>query len=130
MWALIVMAVLTILLSGVTVQLLNNRRILDHRHDELQAVWLARSGLEIAGQRLLTNPAGYDEEKVKLLPQSEVRIKVKKGDRPDLFVVTSEASYPLDRHDKIVLTLTRHFQRTMEKGQARLSVVPEPASKK
>jgi hypothetical protein len=129
MWAVMVLALMTLILAAITAQLLSTRRILEHRQNELQAIWLARSGLELAGQRLLTNPAGYENEKLELVPQSQVKIKVSKGDKPDIFVVTSEVSYPLDRRDKIVRTLTRRFQRTVDKGQARLSVVPDAANK-
>jgi hypothetical protein len=124
-WAVIMLSVMTVILAGVTAQLLQSRKFLENRQNELQAVWLARSGLELAGQRLLANPAGYDSETLELLPLSQVKIKVARGPKPDLFVVASEVTYPMNRRDKVVRTLTRRFQRTEEKGQARLAVVPE-----
>jgi hypothetical protein len=120
-WAVIVLSVTTIIMAGITAQLLQTRKSQEHRHNEMQTLWLARSGLELAGQRLLIDPTGYETDTVELIPLSHLKIKVSKGDKPDLYVVRSEASYPVNRRDKTVLALTGRFQRTVEKGQARLS---------
>src|SRR5947209_6972757 len=96
-WALVILIVLTALMANITWLHLAGRRVLDQRHRQLQAEWLARAGLELAAARLLANPAGYSGETVTLLPASEVRILVQPeaGSR-DRFQVTSTATYPTD----------------------------------
>jgi hypothetical protein len=76
-----------------------SRRFLDRRHEELQAQWLARAGIEMAAARLLSNPAQYTGEAPELVPNSTVRIRVMPTTAPDRYRVTSDALYPKDAHD-------------------------------
>jgi hypothetical protein len=82
MWMVVVLAVLTAVVGAITWQHLTARRLLDQRHQQLQAVWLARAGLELAAARLLADPAGYTEESVALLPEAQVRITVRSEPAP------------------------------------------------
>lgn len=124
MWALIILTFLSMLLALTTTQLMASRYTLDRRQNQLQALWLARSGQELAIARLLDKPADYKGESVEILPDSEVRIEVKaRSDAKDVFVVTSEARYPLEGRDKVLLSLTRRYRRVVEKNRARLEVL-------
>jgi len=75
-WALVVLAVLTVVIGVITWQSVTGFRRADHRQAQLQALWLARSGVELAAARLLANPAGYTGETLELIPRSQVRIEV------------------------------------------------------
>jgi hypothetical protein len=77
-WMLVVLAVLTAVLGTTTWQHLTARRLLDQRHQQLQAAWLARAGVELAAARLLINPADYTGESVAILPEAQVRITVRR----------------------------------------------------
>jgi hypothetical protein len=124
LWALLVLSVVIIFLSGITVQMLTNRRLVQRREYELQTTWLARSGVEAAAGRLLADPS-YEGETLEPLPKSRVVVKVSKGDRPGVFVVKSEATYPVEHRDLFRTTRTQRYQRTTEKGQVRLTPVQE-----
>src|SRR5947209_15036057 len=76
LWMLVVLAVLTAVLGTITWQHLTARRLLDQRHKQLQAAWLARAGVELAAARLLSNPADYTGEEEALLPGAQVRITI------------------------------------------------------
>ncbi|MCI0456302.1 MAG: hypothetical protein L0Z62_04920 [Gemmataceae bacterium] len=76
LWLLVVLALLTAVLGTTTWQHLTARRVLDQRHKQLQAAWLARAGVELAAARLLSNPADYTGESVALLPGAQVRLTV------------------------------------------------------
>jgi type II secretory pathway component PulK len=80
---------------GITAwQITAGHRLLDRREHELQALWLARSGVEIAAARLSTDSANYTGEVVELIPHSEVNIRVTPdGSSTSTFRVTSEARY-------------------------------------
>jgi hypothetical protein len=131
LWALVVLALLTALLASTTAQVLRTRRVLDHRKNEMQAAWLARSGLELAAGRLLADPVGYKGETVEIVPGSQVRVEVRaEGDKGDTFLVISEAQFPTKGTPTTKLSLTRRFRRFVDKDQAHLEVVAAPPAKK
>src|SRR5437879_6089497 len=78
LWMLVVLAVLTTVLATTTWQHLTARRLLDQRHKQLQAAWLARAGVELAAARLLSNPAEYTEDVATLLPGAQVHVTVQR----------------------------------------------------
>jgi len=126
LWAVVVLTIVGTMSGILTVQGLIQRRITEQRQQQLQALWLARSGLELAAQRLLTNPAGYEGETVELIPRSQVRITVVAiKDQPGKYRVTSEARYPTDIKNGVLLTQQRTYQRSGEKDQARIVVLSE-----
>jgi hypothetical protein len=131
-WMLIVLAVLSALLTAITWQHLSGRRTLDQRQKQLQAVWLARAGVELAAARLLSNPAEYKAESLSLFPGSEVRLTVRtEPNMPNTFVVTSEAHYRTDEPQPVTRVLTRQFRRVVDKERVRLEHAgQEPASAK
>jgi type II secretory pathway pseudopilin PulG len=124
LWAIIVLGIVGSLSALVAVQGLALRRINDQRQEQLQTLWLARSGLELAAQRLLTKPAGYEGETLELIPRSQVRIQVTPvKDRAGVYRVSCEAQYPTDRKQATRLTEERTYQRSGDKEQAQISVV-------
>ena len=99
-------------------------RWLDRRQNQMQAVWLARSGLELAATRLLSNPAGYSGESYQLIPESEIRIQVQRdSDSANSYSVTSEARYPTSGTAVVVRSLTRRLRRVTGKEGVRVEVV-------
>jgi type II secretory pathway pseudopilin PulG len=122
MWALVVLSVLTIVMASITWQVLAGRRWLERRQNQMQAVWLARSGLEVAATRLLSNRAG--EEFLQLTPESEVHIRVQRDSgSPDTYSVTSESRYPTSGNALVVRSLTRRLRRVAETDRVRVEVI-------
>jgi type II secretory pathway pseudopilin PulG len=123
LWALLVLSIVTVLTAALTKQLLLDRRSAEQRRQQAQCLWLARSGVEMAAERLLRDPAGYTGEMIELIPHSQIRIVVQ-AEKENVVVVTSEARYPTD-DSPAVQTLTRRYRRTVEKGVARLEPVTD-----
>ena len=118
MWTLVVLSVLTVIMATITWQVLASRRWLDRRQNQIQSVWLARAGLELAATQLLNKPAGYTGESLQLIPESELRIKVQKeSDSPNTYSVTSEARFPTGSQAVVVRSLTRRLRLVREKDQ-------------
>lgn len=123
-WALVVLAVLTVVIGLITWQSVTGLRRADHRQAQLQALWLARSGVEWAAARLLTNPAGYTGETLELIPRSQVRIEVKRDpEKSDIFLVACAARYPIDERESVLRSQSRRLRRVVEKDRVRLEVV-------
>ncbi len=130
-WALVVLAVLTVVIGVITWQSVTGFRRADHRQAQLQALWLARSGVELAAARLLDNLTGYTGETLALIPRSQVRIEVKTDpNQENTFLVTCEARYPTDERDSVLRSQSRRLRRVVEKDRVRLEVVaPATAGK-
>ena len=123
-WALVVLAVLTVVIGIIASQGVAGLRRADHRHAQLQALWLARAGVERAAARLLDDPAGYTGETMTLIPRSEVRIVVRPdSEQEQTFLVTSEARYPTDERESVLQKQSRRLRRVVEKNQVRLEAV-------
>jgi hypothetical protein len=124
LWALVVIALLTALVGTLIAQIRASRRQLEHRQNQLQVEWLVRAGLELAAARLLSNPASYKDESLKLIEHSQVNIKAETDARtPDTFQVSSQANYPTDSPEAVEFSLARRFRRLIEKDRVRLKVV-------
>ena len=125
-WALVVVAVVSVIVGLIVAQFLAVRRAVDHRHDQLQALWLAQAGIELAAGHLLNGPTVPPEETVNLISQGQVHIKIKPAPAgSDIFLVTSEARYPLEQ-GSVVRSLTKRFRRVVAKDNVRLEVVAAP----
>jgi type II secretory pathway pseudopilin PulG len=126
-WTLVVLAVVSALLATVAAQLLTNRRELYRQQERTQSLWLARSGIELAAGRLLTDPDGYRGEAVEVVPGTRVRVEVRaEAPGTNVYQVTSAALHP-GAAGGPAYTLTRRFKRTAEGGKARLEgVAPGP----
>jgi type II secretory pathway pseudopilin PulG len=124
MWALVVLAVLTVVIGIITWQSVTGLRRADHRQAQLQALWLARSGVELAAARLLDNPDGYTGETLALIPRSQVRIVVTHDpNQEQTFMVTSKARYPADGRESVLRAQSRRMRRVVEKNQVRLEAI-------
>ncbi|HEV3203000.1 MAG TPA: hypothetical protein VGY77_01395 [Gemmataceae bacterium] len=130
-WALVVLAVLVIVIGLLAVQTANGIRGADHHHHQIQTLWLARSGVELAAARLLANPADYNEETLEIISRSQVHIDLHKtSDKPDIFRITCEARFPTDEPRPVLRSHSVRFRRIIEKDQVRLEVVPPEMPKK
>jgi type II secretory pathway component PulK len=122
---LVVLSVVSITAVAVGWQLVANRRHDSVRRNQMQAVWLAQSGVELAIDRLLSDPAKYRGETVDLLSQGQVRIKIEREPGPvQLFTIVSEARYPMEAPTPVARSITRLVRRKVEDGKARIEVVP------
>jgi hypothetical protein len=125
-WALVILAVITVLMTLITWQGLAGLRQAERREHQLQADWLARSGLELAAARLLAAD-DFKGETFEPVPRSRVTITVEtKPDSPGFVRVTSEARYPVEGRLSVVRTATRVFRRVADKERVRVEVVPSP----
>lgn len=123
-WALVILAVITVLMTLITWQGLAGLRQAERREHQLQADWLARSGLEAAAARLLAAD-DFKGETLEPLARSRVTITVDaKPDAPGLFRITSEARYPVEGRLSVVRTAARVFRRIVDKDRVRVEVVP------
>jgi hypothetical protein len=115
------LALVSVMLGAATWQLLAHRHTLQRRQNQAQAVWLARAGVERAAAHLLAEPAAYTGETVKLIPDSQLRIAVKRAPgQGEVYEVVSEARFPTDAPNPVVRSLTRHFRRIVEGKRTRL----------
>lgn len=123
-WALVVLSVLTVMLAVASQGMLFNRQSLHRRHDQLQASWLARSGVELAAARLLEDSKAFTEETTELLPGSRLRIEVQEDQKkPGTWVVNAKASLPPEGRSQSVCTITRRFERIVDKDKVNLKCV-------
>ncbi|HWY85229.1 MAG TPA: cell division protein FtsL [Gemmataceae bacterium] len=120
--ALVVMAILAIILTVVTRQIVSQRHTVHQRHRQLQTEWLARAGVELAAARLLDNPADFVQENHDLLPDATVRIVVEKAGQ-GLYTVTVEAE--LGPQDEALMVRTSHgrFRLANSDGAIRLQAL-------
>jgi hypothetical protein len=121
--ALVAMAALAVILSVVTRQIVAQRQVLDQRHRQLQAEWLARAGVELAAARLLNDPSPFSEEKQDLLPDAKVHIAVEKTGQ-DLYTVKVEAVLGAKEETPMARTANRGFRRVANDGEVRLQALP------
>jgi len=124
--ALVALALVSALLVTIGWRIIAHRRHETQRHNLVQATWLARAGVELAVDKLLSDPDGYKGETVELLPRSRVHIKVEANpDAANTLRVVSEAQYPTEAAKPVNRSLTRILRRTVDGGVARVEVVPE-----
>jgi hypothetical protein len=126
---LVLLTLISVLMGLVTSQILANRRLVQHRHDELQAIWLARAGIELAADRILADPAGYKGESMQLIPKSRVRIEVQPVPPSANSVrVISEAQYPTGVSGAVTRSITCHVRFVTKGERVRIEVEPAEAS--
>jgi type II secretory pathway component PulK len=117
---LITLGVVSAFMVAITWQIVANRRVLDQRHDRLQAELLAQAGVELAAAHLLSD-AAYRGATTEALPLAKIKISVERlKEREDTYVITSEARYPADAPAPVVRKQTRQFRRVMEGDKVRL----------
>jgi type II secretory pathway component PulK len=125
-WAIAAMSVTTILTTAITSQILAGRRLAERRQDQLQALWLARSGLEMAIDKLIANPHSYTGEVLTPIPDSQLRIEVKSfKDSKETYQITCIGRCVLEDARSVTRSLTRQVKRVTANGQVRIEVLPE-----
>jgi hypothetical protein len=108
MWVLVILAVLSVTSATAVWQIGAARRGLALRHNRLQAVWLARSGCELAAARLLADPEGYTGESIETIADAKVKIAVERdASRPDAYRVRCEARYPVGDRSEVSRSTSR-----------------------
>jgi hypothetical protein len=129
MIAVTALALAAVVMAVVLSQCVAGHRLLVGRHKQLQAEALARAGVELAADRLLSAPAGYTGETVEPIPGAPVRIEVRADSTTEnVYRVTCEARYAGDGGDAVLRTARRSFRRTIRDNQVRLEVIPEVRS--
>lgn len=105
---LVVLALMSVLMVMQSMQLLLNRRMLQRREHQLQATWLARSGVEVAAARLARD-GQYTGETLDIIPDASLVVKVtqEKG----AYDVSSEARYPTEGAHTVTCSLNRILHR-------------------
>src|SRR4051812_31267780 len=83
---LVALAILSVILAVVTLQIVTQRNVVRHRQRQLQADWLARAGIEHAAPRLLASPAEFTDDQQELLPATKLSIAAAKA-VGDIYVV-------------------------------------------
>jgi hypothetical protein len=119
---LVAMAVLSVVLTVVTVQVVKQRQMITQRHRQLQADWLIRAGAEVAAARLLDSGAEFRDDKQVLAPDSRVRIAVLKTGA-DLFSVNIDAEVGVEEGPIVARSSLRRFRRIDVGGVVRLQAV-------
>jgi type II secretory pathway pseudopilin PulG len=127
--ALVVMAALAVILAVVGAQIVAQRQMVNQRHRQLEAQWLARAGVELAAARLLEKPDAFTEEKREQLSDSKVRIVVEKLGQ-DLYAITAEAEVGPPDEPTVIRTATALFRRTDSDGVVRLQALPQEKTTK
>jgi hypothetical protein len=129
MWVLVILSVLAATSASAAWQFNIGRRTLERRQNRVQAIWLARSGAELAAARLLAGPDGYTGETVAPIAESRVRITVEKdAARPDFYKIRCEAQYPEDGPGAVGVALSWTATRRADPAAVRLEVVDEEAA--
>jgi hypothetical protein len=124
LWALVVLSVLGVTSATAAWHFVAARRVLDGRLNKVQALWLARSGAELAAARLLAHPDDYTGEVVEPIPESHVRIAVEKAPgRPDAYVIRCEARYPTTGPTSVGLALAWTATRRSDPAAVRLELL-------
>src|SRR5438105_7071194 len=124
MWALVIMVVLGVMMSTAVWQFGAARQVLERRQNALQALWLARSGAELAVARLLADGDAYTGEKIELIPDSDLRITVEKDAADQTkFRIRCEARYPSDGRTSMPRALSWNAVRQTDSKSIRLEIV-------
>lgn len=76
-FVLVVLAVLIALMAIATQNVASARKVLNNRANQLQSLWLARAGMELASDQLHAD-SNYKGEVVEMIPNSQLEIKVDK----------------------------------------------------
>lgn len=126
MWALVVLSLLGAVSATIAWNWLTARRTLAARHHALQAVWLARSGGELAAAGLLADADKYTGETVAPIPESKLVIEVRKEpDRPDVYRIRCVATVPAGDARAVSKTIVWTATLTANPPAIRLEVVPD-----
>jgi type II secretory pathway component PulK len=118
--ALALMGTLTVIFAVLTVQIVSQHRMLALRQRQMQATWLARSGVELAVARLLEKSGDFVDEKQDLLPDAKVRFEIKEAEAKGTYLVTVEVQLGAEDEKPVVSTATRRIRRVQADGMVRV----------
>jgi hypothetical protein len=123
--ALAALMLVSAMMASIGWHMAANRRMAEHRQDEIQAGWLARGGIELAAIGLLDAPDKYKGETAKPAPRSEVRVTVEREEgAKDVFRVVSEVRYHADVRTRVVRSIERRLRRVSDGSKVRIEVLP------
>ena len=129
MWVLIILTVVAATSAAAAWQFSTGRRTLERRQNRVQAIWLARSGGEVAAARLLAEPEAYTGETLSPIAESRVRITVEKdAARPNTYKIRCEARNPEEGPGAVGVALSWTATRQQSPPAVRLEVVDEEAA--
>jgi len=116
---IIAMAAISLLLAVMAAQIVTQRQMVRQRHQQLQAEWLIRAGVEYAAARLLDSPNAFSDDKQELALDSRLSIVVTKAGA-DAYDLKIEAKVGIENNHAVVRTTTARFRRTDKGGTVRL----------
>jgi len=129
MWVLVILSVLAVTSASAAWQFTTGRRTLERRQNRIQALWLARSGGELAAARLLAEPDGYTGETITPIAESKVRITVEKdAARANSYKIRCDARYPEDGPGAVNVAVSWIAMQRKDPPAVRLEVVDEQAA--
>lgn len=124
-WALVVLTLVSGFAVVAATRAAQTRKKVDHEHALAQATWLARSGIELAIDRLLANPDGYSGETVSPVKGGEVQIAVRKHpEKADHYEIESKGRFGSGA-DGVLQTGRRTVKLQKQAGGSRAEVVPD-----
>jgi len=123
---LIALSAITIVLTVVSAQVFAQRKMLQTRHQQLQADWLTRAGIECAAERLLQKADAFTEVKSDFVSQGTVRIVVEKSANME-FVATIEATMTNETRPPVIRQATASFRRIEKGGSIHLERLSVPS---
>jgi type II secretory pathway component PulK len=121
MTIVLMLGIVALMLGSITIQMALNRTAQAQREARLQALWLARSGLEQAAGRLMAAAEDYRGETLELLPGGTVRIEIERDG--EVQRITSEASYAGTLSHPVVRVEMRSYRLHRDGGRVRLEPV-------
>jgi hypothetical protein len=110
--AVVILAMVTAMMGIIAWQTNAARRLLNSRQQQLQAIWLARSGIEYGYAHLAAEPEHYKEESIELIPLGQVLISVERDPKSrNHFRITCQARYPSNEPRPQTRTLSCELNR-------------------
>jgi type II secretory pathway component PulK len=112
--ALVALAVVTILMTIITSQVVAHRNIARQRQRQLQADWLTRAGVESAVAQLLQSAEPKKDQTLELTPGAVVRVHVEKTG--DVFSVKVETEVGIGEARNVKRNVERRYRRNEKDG--------------
>ena len=120
MWAMVIITVLAMMAATASWQCMAGRSGIDQRQHRMEALWLARSGAELAAERLMSN-SDYVGESIALTPGTTCVITVTK-EADGRFRIHSVARSPESGPGSVSREITRIATKTGEPAEIKLDL--------
>jgi type II secretory pathway component PulK len=120
MWALVIITVLAMMAATAAWQCMAGRSGIDQRQHQMEALWLARSGAELAAEQLRAN-SEYQGETVALHPDTTCVITVTK-EADGRFRIHSIARSPESGPGSVSREITRMAIKTGDPATIKLDL--------